>query len=345
MAGMKPVPLARASVLDPLFGYLARTGVSCAGEITRARARLLDPLSLVPLAIGGRLWENATRLTGLQDLGLRVGAVSRPEDVGALGAFVRRAPTVGAAIERAVREGSRFNSGERYWVTREDDQVVLHQSFSRALREGRRQASEFVLMLWIRLIRMGAGEAWRPTEIGLEGATPAYAPALAGLARERVRFAQPETTLTFPRTLLALRLPPLARGTPTAHDLSTAPSEAWPSADFADSVRQTIAALLQLGSADVAAVAHAAGTSVRSLQRGLADASFSFSRLLEEARSDAAQRLLRDPGRKVIAVSAELGYSDSANFTRAFRRWTGLSPRAFRRSATGVGAGLVERGA
>jgi AraC-like DNA-binding protein len=98
-------------------------------------------------------------------------------------------------------------------------------------------------------------------------------------------------------------------------------------------VRQAIHGLLRLGSPDVAAVARSAGTSVRSLQRRLADANLSFSQLLEEARYDAARRLLHDPSRKVIAVSAELGYTDSANFTRAFRRWTGLSPRDFRRSA------------
>jgi AraC-like DNA-binding protein len=41
--------------------------------------------------------------------------------------------------------------------------------------------------------------------------------------------------------------------------------------------------------------------------------------------------MLADPRVKVIDVSNELGYSDSANFTRAFRRWSGVAPQLFRR--------------
>jgi len=323
---MQPIPLARASVLDPLFRYLGRMGAPVSGEVVRAHARLGDPLALIPLAFGGQLFQEAALLTGLEDLGLRVGSASRPEDVGALGAFVRSAPTLGVALARAVRHGTRFNSGERHWLTHAGDDVVLHWSYVRALRKGRRHVNEFVLMLWIQLVRLAAGGHWRPKQIGLEGA-PRQTRSLAALAREGVRFEQPETSLVIPRALLALPLPPGHASAPDA-----APETAWPSADFARSVRQAIAGLLQLGDADVASLASAAGTSVRSLQRRLAEAELSFSQLLEEARFEAAQRLLHDPSRKVIAISAELGYTDSANFTRAFRRWAGRSPRDFRRA-------------
>jgi AraC-like DNA-binding protein len=70
--------------------------------------------------------------------------------------------------------------------------------------------------------------------------------------------------------------------------------------------------------------------SERSLQRRLAEHGLRFARLVEEARFEAAQRLLREPGRKIVDVSLALGYTDSANFTRAFRRWAGVPPQAFR---------------
>jgi AraC-like DNA-binding protein len=188
-------------------------------------------------------------------------------------------------------------------------------------------------MLWIELIRLGADAGWRPAQIQLEGVRPRYAKSLAALAAERVRFEQADTALAIPRSLLSMPLPALQPD--RASPLAPAVGDPLPDLDFTGSARQAVAALLLIGSPHVEAAARAAGTSVRSLQRHLATAHLSFFALLEEARCDAAQRMLRDPSTKVIEISAELGYTDSANFTRAFRRWTGLSPRAFRRSVVG----------
>ena len=56
-----------------------------------------------------------------------------------------------------------------------------------------------------------------------------------------------------------------------------------------------------------------------------------FAHVVTRVRLDVARRMLADPGRKVIDVALELGYSDPAHFTRAFVRWTGIAPRDFRR--------------
>jgi AraC-like DNA-binding protein len=358
MAAMQPVPLVRASVLGPLFEYLERAGLPCEGNVALARTRLRDPLAVIPLALGGALWEEASRTSELDDLGLRVGAATPTEHVGALAALVRRAPTIGAAIERAVRHSWRFNTGERYLVTRDGDEVTLQIRLSPALRHGRRQACDFVLMLWVGLMRLATDANWRPLRIHFEGAPPRDAGARAELAVREVLFEQPSTALVLSRRLLTRSLPALdpEQATALARD-DTSPHAVFPDPGFAGSARQLVGSLLQLGSPDVADAAHAAGASVRTFQRRLSHAGLSFSRLLEEARRDAAQRMLLDPGTRIIEISGELGYSDAANFTRAFRRWTGLSPRAFRRSVVGgdlahrvgdlrpgVQAGLVERG-
>lgn len=68
--------------------------------------------------------------------------------------------------------------------------------------------------------------------------------------------------------------------------------------------------------------------STRSLQRELRSRRTSFSALVDEVRRDRAHALLADPRRSVAEVANELGFADASSFFRAFRRWTGNTPRA-----------------
>ena len=52
---------------------------------------------------------------------------------------------------------------------------------------------------------------------------------------------------------------------------------------------------------------------------------------MQELRFARALDRMQDPGAKLIDVAYEVGFSDPAHFTRAFRRWTGIAPREFRR--------------
>ena len=85
--------------------------------------------------------------------------------------------------------------------------------------------------------------------------------------------------------------------------------------------------------ADVDGLATLVGASRRTLQRHLQQRGQSVSRLLEEARRERALHLLQSPAR-VIDVAFELGYNDPSHFTRAFRRWTGAAPSAYRQVAS-----------
>jgi AraC-like DNA-binding protein len=195
------------------------------------------------------------------------------------------------------------------------------------LRLGRQPVRDLSLVLWLKALRKLLGPAWRPLEIHLEGDPPRYAGELRAMAARTIRFQQPTTAIVFPRADLARRIPmpalPIGR-------IAAAPS---PAADFVGSIRQTISALLQLGVLQLGLAAEAAGMSERSFQRHLGEVGLTFSTLVEGARFEAAARMLADPAIKVIDVSTQLGYSDSANFTRAFRRWSGVSPQRFRRAS------------
>lgn len=324
---MQPIPLVRTSSVRPLFQFLERSPDAPVRRVLEsARPVFREAEGLMPFALAGALWEQAARACGLETLGLRIGERCGIMALGDWGRVLGCAPTLGAALEAAIQVSRRFNSGQRLWITRLGDEIWFQRSFSPSLRRGRRAVSDFALMMTLDAIRQAAGPGWRPSEIHLEGDPPGHAAELAALAEKRIFFGRPHMAVVFPRALLALRF----GWGPASHPaLTTAPV---PASDFEGSVRQTVAALLRFGRTELPAAAEAAGMSVRSFQRRLAEAGLGFGALVDAARCEVAWRMLEDPGLRIVEVAAELGYSDSSNFTRAFRRWNGVSPREFRRS-------------
>jgi AraC-like DNA-binding protein len=104
-----------------------------------------------------------------------------------------------------------------------------------------------------------------------------------------------------------------------------------PALDPICQLEQAIESVLSHPRVGVRLTASIIGTSVRTLQRQLADQGTSFSRLLHAVRFRHAKSLIEDPNMPLKVIANRLGYTDSANFCRAFKRWTGVSPREFRR--------------
>ena len=70
----------------------------------------------------------------------------------------------------------------------------------------------------------------------------------------------------------------------------------------------------------------------RTLQRRFHKAHTTFSEVLAEARLAIAKEMLDDPHLPIIEVAQHLGYETHSNFSRAFRRITGISPQEYRKS-------------
>ena len=105
-----------------------------------------------------------------------------------------------------------------------------------------------------------------------------------------------------------------------------------PSADFLDSIRRAVEEL-SCGEdyPDVRQTADFVRMSVRTLQRRLAAVGVSHHILVAQARFATAAAVLERTSADILGLALDLGYSDHANFTRAFRRWSGCSPREYRR--------------
>ena len=99
---------------------------------------------------------------------------------------------------------------------------------------------------------------------------------------------------------------------------------------LAGQVRQQILGPLGLV-ATVDEVAKAMAMSPRSLRRKLEQEGTSFRAIIEEERCQTATQMLRGSDMKLDELAIHLGYTDTASFTRAFRRWMGCSPGEYRK--------------
>jgi AraC-like DNA-binding protein len=79
-------------------------------------------------------------------------------------------------------------------------------------------------------------------------------------------------------------------------------------------------------------VAQELGLSARSFQRRLAEERTSFRNLVRDQRRTLAESLMKDRSATVTDVAHTVGYSETAVLSRAFKVWTGASPRAFARA-------------
>ena len=104
--------------------------------------------------------------------------------------------------------------------------------------------------------------------------------------------------------------------------------DAWDS-DTLTAVRSRLGARLS-GDSSLERVASDLNMSARTLRRQLQELGTSFQKVLEEVRLERAIDYLSDANQGIKQVAAKLGYSDPANFRRAFRRWTGSAPTDYR---------------
>jgi AraC-like DNA-binding protein len=130
--------------------------------------------------------------------------------------------------------------------------------------------------------------------------------------------------------------PAFSRFAPRARiEVADTAVEAWKSSaaarDFVASIRQAIERL-SCGEdyPTIRTTAECVGMSVRTLQRRLAHAGASHHMLVAQARFATAAAVLERTDAKILELALDLGYSDHANFTRAFRRWAGCAPREYR---------------
>ena len=333
---MTNIALTHAGTLSPIVSFLAGVGVSLDRVLATARLPVWitrESEALIPATSTVRIFRAAAPATGIRNLGLTVGEQTTIDTLGVFGRLVRSEPTLGAALKTAVRYSTIMTANRPLCLRPRGDRVEFCMTVADRfdpLDVAWQQDNHFCLGLMIGVVRLAACPNWRPAEVHLQTDEAPGLRDAESLASARVAFRQPETMVAVPRALLPAPIPRLL-GTDGPTDVLAEWKSSAPARDFAGSIRQAVETL-SCGEEypSIRQTADFVGMSVRTIQRRLAQAGASHHMLVAQARFATAAAVLERTDAKILELALDLGYSDHANFTRAFRRWAGCSPREYR---------------
>lgn len=292
---------------------------------------LEQPEIVIPLREQFRFLERAARRTGDAYFGARLGQVVRAQNLSAFGAWVCSAESLLQAIERAhAGLNSMLQTSTVFTFERRGATALWSIEFLEPATDGRRHNELLGISYMIDMVRTYTGRRWYPDLVmtALPAGTPRRE--LENIFGTNVSNGHAVTSIAFDATLLSCGLP---REAPVMRNARTSAEPDVPSKqDPLAAVVSVTELALHDGYPRIEWVAAKLDMSRRSLQRLLGDHGTTFNRLAGGALLTRAKVLLAEH-MPITEIAHELGYRDHAHFTRAFRRWTGISPTSYRASA------------
>lgn len=282
-----------------------------------------NPENRVPVFKLGKLAAGIARLIGRPDLGLLIARTHGPHSLGPVLAVAEDGPDVRTVLLNISRLLKHHNELALISLWETGCDAILSYELREPEFEGADIFVTTALGNALCIMRRFCGEAWRPDEVRLAMMKPADTAPYEIFFGAPVRFESPMDALVFPRRWLDH--PVMPANMPGKPRLP--PQAGW---DFTDHVRRQIAMKLGIAPVDARIIAADMGLSRRALDRRLAASGTSFRTQLDELRFARARRLLLAGQAPLADISLALGYADPSAFTRAFRKWSGQAPQAWR---------------
>ncbi|HET7086691.1 MAG TPA: AraC family transcriptional regulator [Rhizomicrobium sp.] len=291
-----------------------------------------DPQRRLQVSHEARFMDLAEKALGDDMLGIHLAQVAELREIGPLYHLFTSSENLVDAFERIARFSSVVNEGI---VLEKLGGSHLGMSFRHAGTNHDRDHHliEFGMTALARVCQHVTGRHLLPSRTRFTHSRKGHSQELATIFGANIHLGAPVDDIVFPegagRLLVTSADPWLNRllvsyceetlsHCPTAHD------------SFRSEVEHAIVPLLPHGKAKVAEIASRLGVSSRTFARRLESEELSFSYLLENLRSQLAERYLGDEKLSISEVSWLLGYQEISAFSRAYKRWTGKTPREAR---------------
>jgi len=311
--GIDPEPLFREMAMDPAL--LKQPGA-------RYRMDNID-----------NLWRKASEVIDDPCFGLKTGDLWHPSHASALGYALLASHSLREAFERVDRYYRVLTDERPMRLDETEEELTLTLIFSHKRRDIP-QRSDAILAGVMRACRMTYIEDLTPESVTFTHPKPSCSARFFEYFRCPVVFEAPANSLSLSIDAVDKHLP---GSHPQLAELADQVMIEYLAKLDQNHMPQKVKAVIidQLPSGNVTNenVARALYMSSRKLQRQLQSAGTTFNTILNETRQDLAQKYLGNQDTSITEIAFLLGFSESSAFSRAFKRWMGVTPSEFRKNA------------
>ena len=292
-----------------------------------------NPNGRVPVSIMQRAWKLAVDWTGDPCFGITLAEVLQPAALHGLGLSMIASSTLKESIIRVVRYQKIISTILNMRLDTGREGYSISSSTKHFTVKPVPTAIDAMTAILVQMCRITAGQRISPQRVDFDHPEAGCRRRFEEFFGCPVRFSASNNRILFDRETLEQELlsanPELARVNDRIvldylHDFNRK--------SLTTRVRELIIELLPGGLPREADVARHLNMSLRSLQRRLKEEGVSYKRILDEIRESLAIRYLEERRRPIIEISYLLGFSEQSNFTRAFKRWQGVTPLQYRQA-------------
>lgn len=281
-------------------------------------------------ALLGRLLARCVSRTNCPHFGHLVGQRTAIRSLGLIGRLMQHSRNIGEALRAFAAHTNAHSRGVVASLDVESDVALFSYTVYESGAESSDQISDAAIACTVNVLRALYGCEWMPSEVLLPRKAPVNLKPYRCHYRAPVRFDQEVAAIVLPRRELDVQI---AGADPLLKDVLEEEIESQTldtSSELADSIRRVLRTKLTSNHRSANRVANALTINRRTLSRHLRSERTSFRELTNEVRFETARQLLSNTGIPLGQIAAALGYSEASVFTRAFRRWSGQTPTAWR---------------
>lgn len=289
-----------------------------------------SPETHIPVDSMRDLFNHAARAVGSRIFGFQVGNCMTHQSYGLWMKYCAQAPNLREGLRRTVKCGPIQQPGASLALVETGSVSIWRYLCPSGLIGNPMQLSDHLIGPMMRFVQSFLGPDWRPEWVELDYPRDPLSDHLERALALPVRFGAPGVGLAIRKKDLNRRSTNPAKSPPIVFSDVLANEQGQQFDDSIRSVFLIVCLRLLDGRMDIEGTAQALGWGVQSLQRALRREGTDYRTLLAEAKRIRAMSLLAETKLPVTEIALILGYSDHANFTRAFKKLTGIPPAAYR---------------